>query len=450
MPEAKQEERALPHNLDAERTVLGAILVGNKARETIFDILRPEDFFLDQNRRIFRTLADLRATNRAADLLSLNDELGLLGELEAAGGIGYLAGLGDGMPVGLDIENTIRLVKEKARLRSLICTAAKIQENAFEADDSGELLDHAIEEFSELARSAEADQEETTGFRDASAQLLQSLSGGSGVRIYTDVDELDRLTGGFRAGELVLFTAETGVGKTLFAQQTRRRGCRDGLHALYASAEMRAPHLVSRELATEAGVKHWKMRRDDCLSERDWKLLTEAATHECNRCRILDGELSLARIRRVARQMKGRTGVDLAILDYDELIDAPGEGELDQQRNLVRGAKSLAMELSIPVIMISQLRKALQGEDRKRPSLQRLYGTGAKPKHASIVVYVDREFVQELRGDETAARIVVLKSRDGRLGAMEARFNISTLRFESLPAQPVQSTAENAARERSQ
>ncbi|MFY9585662.1 MAG: replicative DNA helicase [Candidatus Acidiferrales bacterium] len=428
-------DRALPHNLDAERIALGAVLVGNKSRDLVFDLLRPEDFFLDQHARLFRKLADLRAANKPTDLLTVHDELGRANELEGVGGIGYLASLGDGIPAGLNIETSLRLVKEKGRLRALIHTAAQIEENAYGGEDAAELLDHAIERFSEMARDAEADQDETCGFRDASARLLHNLGTDRGVRIFTDLDELDRLTGGFRAGELVLFTAETGVGKTLFAQQTRRRACRDGHHALYASAEMLAPHLVSRELATEADVEHWKMRRDDRLTAEDWKALTQAASRECNRCRILDGELSLKRIRRVARQMKSRAGLDLAILDYDELIDAPGETEFDQQRNLVRGAKSLAMELPIPVIMISQLRKALQGEDRKRPTLQRLYGSGAKPKHASIVIYVDREFVQDLRGDETAARILVLKSRDGRLRSLDARFNIETLRFEGVPQQ---------------
>jgi replicative DNA helicase len=429
-------ERPLPHNADAERSILGSILVGNPQRELAFDLLSTEDFFLHQHQQIFRAFLDLRQANRPTDLLNVHDELARARNLEAAGGIAYLAALGDQMPAGLNIRAMVRLVKDKARLRSVIYAADLTKEKAFEVVDSEEVLDEAIQRFSELARSADADEDESTGFREAAMQLLQSLEQGSDVRIFTGVDELDRLIGGFRAGELVLFTAETGAGKTLFAQQTRRRACLDGHHALYASGEMMAPHLVSRELATEARVEHWKMRRDDQLSEEDWQALTEAASHECNLCRVLDGELSMRRIRRVARQMKGRSGLSLAILDYDELIEAPGENEFEQQRNLVREAKSLAMELSIPVIVISQLRKALQGEDRQRPTLQRLYGSGAKPKHSSIVVYVDREFVQDLQGDETAARIIVLKNRDGRLKALNARFDVRALRFESVADDP--------------
>src|SRR5262249_30447650 len=227
-----------------------------------------------------------------------------------------------------------------------------------------------------------------------------------------------------RAGELVVVTAETGVGKTVLAQQTRRRSCLDGRHSLFASAEMLAPHLLRRELATDANIIPGQMRRRNRLSEADCSALVSAASHQCELCRIIDGELDLARIRRAARRMKGRTGLDLIVFDYDELITAPGEDEFDQQKNLTRAAKSLAMELSCAVILVSQLRKSLAGEDAKRPTLQRLYGSGAKAKHANIVLLADREYVRDLSGDETSAQIFVLKNRDGKLGRIPCRFDI--------------------------
>lgn len=186
---------------------------------------------------------------------------------------------------------------------------------------------------------------------------------------------------------------------------------------------MTAGHLVSRELATEGGVEHWKMRRPEAISPQEMCTLLEAANHQCEKCRILDGEITLSRIRSTARRIGATSGLDLVIVDYDELVAVPGQTELDQQRNLVVGCKNLAVALAIPVILISQLRKSLQGEDRKRPTLQRIYGSGAKAKHASLVLYVDREYVRELRGDETEARICVLKNRDGPLGKIDARVN---------------------------
>ena len=134
--------------------------------------------------------------------------------------------------------------------------------------------------------------------------------------------------------------------------------------------------------------------------------------------------------------MKAGSGIALVVIDYDELVQAEGRDEFERQSNLVRDAKLLAVELACPVILISQLRKLLQGEDRKRPTLQRLYGSGSKAKHPHLVLYVDRPYVQDLTGDETAARICVLKNRDGRLGALDVIFNVHTLRFES-PIQQV-------------
>jgi replicative DNA helicase len=402
--------------------------------------LTVDDFDHALNRSIFRAVHTLSEAGKPTDLLAVFDELQRTEKLEAAGGMEYVAQLGDGIPRGQNLDYHARTLKSLTARRELARAAFGLYENAFTGHGSAEqLLDSGIEKLSEIARGLEADRDCGMTYRDAASALLGEFDSGEGVRIFTDVDDLDRLTGGFRPGELVIFTAETGVGKTLLAQQTRRRSCRDGRHTLFCSGEMRAQHLISRELATEAEVEHWKMRRPERITPNERNALIDAATHECEHCRILDGELTMARIRRVARQMKARTGLDLVIVDYDELVEAPGKDEFEQQRYIVRAGKSLAMELKCPVVVISQLRKSLQGEDRKRPTLQRLYGSGAKAKHSSIVIYVDRPFVQELCGDETEARIVVAKNRDGKVGAIEARFNVRTLRFESMPrVQPEQ------------
>ena len=357
------------------------------------------------------------------------------GELEAAGGIGYVAQLGDGIHRVAPVEqwaNTCR--REKARLRQIIHLVSAVKEHAFDqTEDAGKLLDGAIDNLSNLARDIDGDTDDGLSYRDAAIRLLEEISENKDAKIYTGIDPLDRLTGGGRPGELWIVTAETGVGKTVLAQQTRRRSCRDGWHSLFASGEMLAPHLQRRELATAAAIPHEKMRRRDRLNDLEFSARSEAANHQCEKCRILDGELELSRIRRAARRMKSRTGLDLIVLDYDELISAPGDNELEQQKNLARAAKSMAIELECLVILVSQLRKPLAGEDVKRPTLQRVYGTGAKVKFASIVLLADREYVRELQGDETSAQIFVLKNRDGRVGRIPCRFDIRHLHFEGVP-----------------
>lgn len=430
-------ERKLPQDEDAEHGILGAIIIEAKGFEDVFDRLRPDDFSDTRRRLIYRTLRKLRESGKPTDSLALHNALVASGELEAAGGVSYTATLGDGLPRVCHPEYMAWLVKEKAIKRRVIHLADAIQQEAFEDNEiSDAVLDHAIEQFSELARDREASRDDGQTHFDAAGQALMELGENPGPRIYSDVDELDRYTGGFRPGELVVITAETGSGKTLLAQQTRARACRDGFHSLFCSAEMLAPHLKRRELAAEADVAPAKMRRDDLLTPEDRQALLEAAAHECKLCRILDGELDLPRIRRIARAIKGKTGLELVVLDYDELIEAPGANEFEQQRNLARGAKSLAMELRCVVILISQLRKVLSGEDVRRPSLQRVYGTGAKVKHASIVILADREYVREMSGDEKEAQLFVLKNRDGRVGRINAAFDIRKLRFISREEHP--------------
>jgi replicative DNA helicase len=434
---SEQVARPLPFAGEAEKFVLGAILSGVHGSEFCFDVLRAEDFLLDPHRKIFAAANKLREDGKQPDLLGVHDRLANTGELEAVGGFAYIAALGDGLPRISPVAQWAQLIRDKARLREVVKLAANLQERAFnQTDDATHLLDGAIESLSTLAREIDGDKDDGMTYRDAAARLLEELSDDADAKIYTGIDHLDRVTGGFRAGELIVITAETGVGKTVLAQQTRGRSCLDGRHSLFASGEMLAPHLLRRALAAEANVIPDKMRCRNRLSGADFTALVEAANHQCDHCRIVDGELDLSRIRRAARRMKGRTGLDLVVLDYDELITAPGKDEFEQQKNLTRAAKSMAMELSCSVILVSQLRKPLAGEDAKRPTLQRLYGSGAKAKHANIVLLADREYVRELTGDETSAQIFVLKNRDGKLGRIPCRFNIRKLRFESVDDQP--------------
>ena len=424
-------ERPLPQDAEMEKALLGAVLAGHKQSVEVLDLLRPNDFFFRPHAIVAKTILELNEEGIKPDLLSVHDTLSVAGELECAGGIGYVADLLDAKALSPDLLYVLRGLRRMAAFRQAVHLAENIRNLALEQGGTVEdLLDSAVEKFGTLAREIETTDDDGATYFDSASEALAVARQGARLKIYTDIEMLDQWTGGFREQELVVLTAETGTGKSLLAAQIRARACRDGYHALFCSGEMSKAHLASRELASVSGVQPIKMRRDDLLTKDDFEVLVGAAAHQCKNCRILDGELSLLRIRRAARKMKGRTGLDLVILDYDELIEAEGKTEFEQQRVIARAAKSLARELACVVILISQLRKTTAGEDAGKPTLQRLYGNAAKQKFASFIILADRPYVRELQGDEKEAELQLLKSRDGKTGRIKATFNIRSLRFE--------------------
>lgn len=431
--------KPLPHNPEAEASVLGAILIDNSVVEEV-GFLRVEDFYSLSNQIIYRTMLELRKDFEPIDIVTLHERLQNSGELASAGGAQHVASLANGIPKAFNAKPYARIVYDKSVLRGTIRIANLGMEMAFGKNFSAEqIIESVLQGFMDLSMRRATDTMETKNFKEASVEQLSKSNDDTILRIKTGIEKLDEQTGGFRAGELITITAGTGVGKTFLAQQTRRYSCECGLHSLYCSAEMPAGQLVARELATIAEVPHWKMRQPERWTPEEYSRLVAAAAHECIHCSILDGELSLRRIWMKAHALKRTTGLHCVIIDYDELVDAPGKDEFAQQKNLIRGSKSLAISLGCPVIMISQLRKPLDAKDAKKPRIEQLYGSGAKSKHSSFVLFVDREYVRELKGDETKARICILKSREGRIGEIPARFNLTTLRFEGAdPETPAQ------------
>jgi replicative DNA helicase len=421
-----------PHSPTHERLVLGAILVGANGFELLLDCLHEKDFYPSQSAhaRIFRTMCALRERGQTIDHLSVYDVMQADGTLEAIGGIAYLAGLADGLPRVAPLRQWAYTLREYSRRREIIARAELLRERALDlTSTTSEILDSAIGELGQVAVEDKQQSDDGISPFDADITLLSELRDEQQPKIYTGIRELDSMLGGFQAGELWIAAAATGVGKSLFVQQVRRLACARGFHSVVANAEMSAVHLQRRELARAAEVPQGKMRVAESITPEEFRRLVNASANDCKTCRLLCGELDIPRIRSYARFRKQQSALSLLIIDYDELVTVDGETENDQARILAREAKAIGMANQVPVILVSQLRKALAGEDLKRPTLQSIYGSGAKTKHATGVLLIDRPWVRELDGDETDATLFVLKNRDGRLGRIPCRFDIHRLEF---------------------
>ena len=422
-------ERPLPHSLDAEKAVLGAILLDNSYLDLLAENLRPDEFFLDQNRKLYDRICAMRAANKVVDGLTLVDELSRAGELDACGGVGYISSLGDGVPVVTNVDHYAKIVRDKAALRSMVHLGNSMMQRAMDGEDSATLLASVETVLDSI--DIQWGEEDGVTLRQAAVRCLENFEKGKGIRAFSGIAELDELTGGMREGEVWIISAKTGTGKTILANQIMRHTCKAKMHGLYCSGEMFAHHLIARGLATDAAVEHYKMRVPEKLVPEDWAALGVAASKQCDTCSILDGELSVGRIRAAAKRKKRKGALHLVVIDYDELVDAPGATDLERQIAVCRMAKRIALLQAVPVIMVSQLNKTMK--DGEMITLERLYGSGKKTKDATGVLYFERKYLDKWEGDEAEAKLLILKNRDGRTGFVNARFNIKTLQVDGNP-----------------
>lgn len=432
MTRHQEMARKLPSNEALERELVSALLYGHKDSALALDILQESHFVQPIMQRVFLAAKKLHEAGKPIDTVSVADAMDAE-SLAAVNGLQGLAEISSETYSLYDVEHACRILCAKARQRSLIAMLQKYQEQAWDAeDDVDDLVERVMGDLSAIAKDSPID--DPTDFQ-AGMDMLAALDNPATVRIFCGIRLIDRTTGGFRPGELIVLTAETGTGKTLLASQIKRISCRNGHHSLFCNGEMLAAHLRAREISVRSKIRYSKFRNPERLNQFEMDAIIRTVGEGCHKCRIMDGDLTIGRIRSRTRKYREKDGIEFLIVDYDELVEAHGKDEFAEQREVIRNLKSLALELKIPVLLISQLRKALQNEDRNKPTLSRLYGSGSKVKTASVVLYVDRPYVRDLQGDETEARIVVVKNRDGKVGAVPCTFNLETLEFEDLPAE---------------
>jgi replicative DNA helicase len=435
-------EKTVPHSADAERSVLGAILVENAAINRAHEILREEDFYRDPHRRIFRAMTDLSERTVAIDAVTLKEELARAGALDAVGGPAYLASLVDGVPRSANVEYYARIVKEKAVLRGLIDAGSQILTTAYEAaQDVDEILDQSERLIFRLAQDRLR-----SGFvpmkviADHSLRTIERLAEHRDLvtGLPTGFPSLNEYTSGLQPSDLIVVAGRPGMGKTSFALNIAQHAAlREGRKVGVFSLEMSREQLFLRLLTGLARVDAHRLRTGR-LNKEEWAQLTRGFGELATAPISIDDTagISVLEMRAKSRRLKMEQGLDLVIIDYLQLVRSRTRAENRNQEisEISRSLKELAKELQIPVIAISQLSRAPEqrGGDR-RPQLSDLRESGAIEQDADVVLFIYREEVykptEENRG---RAQILIAKQRNGPIGALDMAFIREYTKFEEL------------------
>jgi replicative DNA helicase len=446
MVEAVATERPLPHNLEAERSVLGAILIHNEAFNHAAEVLEPRDFFRDAHRRIFEKMVQLSERNEAIDLVTLKEALTRSRELDEVGGPAYITALVDGLPRATNVEYYARIVKEKATLRNLIFASNKILASAYEAeDDPDEILDGAEHAIFSIAENRV--REGFISMRDLAHQSFETIEQAHARKeLITGVPsgfrDLDELTSGFQRGDLVIVAARPSVGKTALvlniAQHvgTKEYDSRKRTVGIF-SLEMSKEQLFLRMLTSEANIDGHRLRTGFLL-EKDWGRLSHAlGTLSETKIYIDDTPgIGVLEMRAKARRLMAEHGLDLLIVDYVQLMQARGrfDNRTIELGAISRSLKGQAKELSIPILVISQLSRAPESRSDHRPMLSDLRESGALEQDADVVVLLFRadQYPDAKPEEQGIAELNIAKQRNGPTGLVKLAFIREQTRFADL------------------
>jgi replicative DNA helicase len=435
----------LPANVEAERSILGAILLDNLAYNQAAEHLRPEDFSLDSNRRIYSRMIDLAESSRPIDIVTLVEELSRNKELQAIGDMAYVSSLLDGVPDRPSIEHYVKIVRDKALMRGLIHVAnAGIARAADQSDAAEDVLNDveaAIFQLSEkrIGRGFLGVQEivkDSFGSVDALLQRGQRITG-----LATHYNDLDEMTSGLQKSDLVILAARPSMGKTAFAMNIAENAAiEEGKVVGIFSLEMSREALLLRLLCSRARVDAHKMRTGSLWRDDMQKVVRAMEELASSRIFIDDTPgVSLSEMRAKARRLQQSCGsLDLLVVDYLQLMSGGGkryENRTQEVSAISRGLKALAKELHVPVVALSQLSRAPEsrGGDH-RPQLADLRESGSIEQDADLVMFIFREEVYKQDDPDLQGRaeIIIAKQRNGPIGRVNLAFIKQSTRFETL------------------
>ncbi|MBN2908148.1 replicative DNA helicase [Polycladomyces sp. WAk] len=433
-------DRLPPHNLEAEQAVLGAILIDPSSLVTVTERLRPEDFYRQGHQRLFQVMIELSERGEPLDLVTITSELQDRKLLEEVGGVSYLAELAEVVPTSANVEYYARIVEEKSILRRLIRTATQIASAGYSGGaEVAEILDEAEKQILDISQ-----RRHRNGFvpiRDILMETYEHIEKlhykkGELTGIPTGFTDLDRMTSGLQPSDLIIIAARPSMGKTAFALNLAQNvAIRSKLPVAIFNLEMSAPQLVMRMLAAEGNIDAQAFRTGN-LTEEDWEKLTMAISTLSEAPIFIDDTpgVTVFDIRSKLRRLQAEHGLGLVLIDYLQLISGRG-GESRQQEisEISRSLKLMARELNVPVIALSQLSRAVEQRQDKRPMLSDLRESGSIEQDADVVAFLYRDdYYNEDSEKKNILEVIIGKQRNGPVGKVELLFLKNYNKFLSL------------------
>jgi len=457
-PQAGSEnlDRLPPHNLDAEKGVLGSILLDPNLADDVALLLRPEDFYAEANQRLYANILAMHDEGGRIDATLLLERLRSSGDLEAVGGAAYLAEVAHAVPYAAHAVYYAEIVRAKATVRELIHASTTILRDAYEPTiDPRELVSRAEEQIFAVHDRRSTDQ--ITSIQDLLVEAFQKidarLENGEGVGVPTGFQDLDNLTGGLHDSEFVVLAARPSMGKTALAMNIAEYvAIEANVPTLFVSLEMARLELGQRMLCSQGRIDASKFR-SGFLSGEDRKKLVEASARLGKAPFFVDDTpaRTCTEIAACARRLKRKSNLGLIVIDYLQLIqpDDPRDPRQEQVAKMARRLKALARELRIPVLCLAQLnRQTEQGKEGHRPKLSHLRESGAIEQDADVVMFIHREEYYHTREEAMEkgicgqADVIVAKQRNGPTGDVKLAWFDKFTRFENLAQQPYEEFGE--------
>jgi replicative DNA helicase len=443
-------ERSLPHSAEAERAILGAVILDNGLISQAIEMLKPEDFYVSSHRRIFVAMIGLFERGAEINPILIGEELKKEGGIETVGGISFITNLTYGLPHSTNILHYAKVVRGKSMLRRLIKTASKITNEALEEEDEPEIiLDHAEQAIFELAD--ERIRQGFTHVEPVARALLDKIQEMEGRQVVltgltTGFVELDEKTSGLQRSDLIIVAARPSMGKTSFALMLAQNAAiESGAVVGIFSLEMSKESLVMRMLCSQGNIDAQRFR-NGFLSRAEWSQIAKSLGTLADTKIFLDDTpgISVLEMRAKARRLAAeQKRLDLIIVDYLQLMSGSGKRFESRQQEvslISRELKALAKELNVPLVALSQLSRAPESRSDHRPQLSDLRESGALEQDADLVAFLYREEAYKSPEERQAipedkknvAELILAKQRNGPTGTIELRFVPSSMRFDNL------------------